>query len=445
MSSLRTAASDIGLKSIIRAFTIPVIDLISTANGKAIGAATFENDKNFKQNFIQTLHDEALEPFWATTISWILAKISSVVTPWVPEQLAIIPGKLIGEAFHWKITSHQSRNTQHLNGNGENTEDSISAMFFNTVVKTPSDLLLKVCGLSDDKHDAQGNIEREGDDNFTWYTISQLGAFGLASFILKNDKHENLPGVNLDKNDPWYVNILRGVGYTLVEQITFAISQTIRLYTDFKDEFTGGDDSKWFKGWAKAITNMIHERFIPGHILLGFSSALSTYALGDFIPKTTAAALGEFPMAIFNRMANCHQRRATKNKFQYEEYVKDGVLNKVPVAYERSVNGEKIGNYRFSESPFYKKTLGFFDNIFYGLRNKLINTVAYLFSIDRQELVDSFDVSEKILDQNCKRIEEAKKLGKIRILEKDPEAEGTRPEGATVRYKRPVLAGSAPA
>src|SRR3989338_4244856 len=101
--SLKVATNNIGLGSIIRPLIISTIDLISTANGKAIGAATFENNSSFKENFMQTLHDEALEPFWATTISWILAKISSVVTPWVPEPLAIIPGRLIGEAFHWKI------------------------------------------------------------------------------------------------------------------------------------------------------------------------------------------------------------------------------------------------------------------------------------------------------------------------------------------------------
>ena len=52
------------LNSLGRALRIAVIDLISTANGKALGAAVFERvDKPGIETFVQTLHDEALEPF----------------------------------------------------------------------------------------------------------------------------------------------------------------------------------------------------------------------------------------------------------------------------------------------------------------------------------------------------------------------------------------------
>ena len=51
--------------SLWRAVRIAAIDLISTANGKALGASMFERtDKPFHETFVKILHDEALEPFW---------------------------------------------------------------------------------------------------------------------------------------------------------------------------------------------------------------------------------------------------------------------------------------------------------------------------------------------------------------------------------------------
>ena len=354
--------------SVGRAIRIAVIDLISTANGKAVGAAAFERtDKQFGENFVKTLHDEALEPFWATTVSSLLAELSQKITPWLPEQIAIIPGKMLGEAWHWLITSHQSTHTNVASTtNGESKENgtpNIFAAFFETFVKKPSDLLLRLCGLGEDK------------GNFLWYSISQLGVFGLTSFSLRNDEEENLPGVNLDPNDSLIKNIGRGIGYTVVEQATYAISQVIRFSIDFKGEFEDNGGNVL----AKSMVNVINERLFPGHTFLGISSAISTYSLGHIIPKTTAAAIGEFPMSILNRLLNCRNRRATKDKLDE--------------------NGNKIPNYRFNDSKGFNKILDSCDFMFERSKERLYDLVTLMFRGEKskeefkKELIDSLNMN----------------------------------------------------
>lgn len=383
------------LGSIGRAVTIAGIDLISTANGKAAGAALFERkDIAPAETFVKTLHDEALEPFWATTISSLLAEISSTVTPWLPEQVAIIPGKMLGETWHWLITSRQSTHGEKFKSNNEEgKEKDIFSVFFDTFVKKPSDLLLRICGLK----------EKEG--NFLWYSISQLGSFGLLSYFLRNDDEENLPGVNIDRNEGALKSIAKGIGYTLVEQVTYAISQTIRFSIDFKKEFqkTGGNIL------AKSLANVINERFYPGHILLGISSAVSTYSLGRYIPKTTAAAIGEFPMAILNRILNCRNRRATKHQFEYVTYIENGKEIKVPIAYKFK-NNEKVKNYRYNDSSIFNGFLDTCDSVLYNTKDKTLDLVTYAFCKTenkeefKAELIKSFDVSEEVLKENQKKV-----------------------------------------
>ncbi len=362
--------------SLWRAVRIAAIDLISTANGKALGAAAFERtDVPFTENFVQTLHDEALEPFWATTVSSMLAEFSTRITPWVPEQIAIIPGKLLGEAWHWLITSDQSTNKGALRGatNGNGKSDSILASFFDTFVKKPSDLVLRLCGMN----------EKEG--NFLWYTLSQLGFVGLASYSLTGDDEENLPGVNIDTSDSFLAATAKGVGYTLVEQGTYAISQTLRFFIDFREEFG------WKKGenisfsekkqvWGKVLANVVNERLLPGHIFLGMSSGLSTYYLRkvfDWMPRTTAAAIGEFPMSLLNRMINCRDRRATKDKIEIDENGKK--------KYKLDESGNKIANYRFSDSKVFNSILDGWDSVIKKPKELMLSWLAAAFCGDKDK------------------------------------------------------------
>ncbi len=363
--------------SLWRAVRIAAIDLISTANGKALGAAAFERtDKPFQETFVKILNDEALEPFWATTVSSVLAKISEKVTPWVPEQIAIIPGKLLGEAWHWLITSTTSTNRENCTGNDK--DKNIFANFFETFVKKPSDLVLQFCGMK----------EKEG--NFLWYTLSQLGIVGLASYSLVGDDEENLPGVNIDTDDSFLVATAKGIGYTLVEQATFAISQTFRFFIDFRDQFGWREKSKDMtvkdmtssekkQVWGKVLANVMNERMLPGHILLGMSSGLSTYYLRkvfDWLPRTTAAAIGEMPMAALNRLLNCRDRRATKYKVIEEDGKK---------SYAHDESGNKIHNYRFNDSTVFNKMLDCWDSIIKKPKDIVFDWLAGTFCADKDK------------------------------------------------------------
>src|SRR3989338_2405182 len=116
MSSLKVALSDIGTGGLMRSGLAAVIDMIG-GNEKAIVGIIERKDKNPVETYRQVLQDEGLEPFWQTFSSSLLSKIAKVVTPSVPEQLVIIPGKIIGSIWHWLITSHQSMNSEALNGN----------------------------------------------------------------------------------------------------------------------------------------------------------------------------------------------------------------------------------------------------------------------------------------------------------------------------------------
>ena len=396
MSSVREVSTGIGASGVLRSGIIATIDLISTANGKAIGGLFERTDRSASDTYSKVLHDEGLETFWATIVSSLLAKISSIVTPWIPEQIAIIPGKLMGETWHWLITSEQSTNKEKLAGkNGGNNGDNIFARFFDTFVKRPSDFLLALCGLKGDKYDENGNLIKEGKSNFIRYLFSQIGIFGLASFALKG-KEENLPGVNIDAEESLSKGMLKGFGYTLVEQATYGISQSIRFYTDFKEEFdpAAAEKKRFSKSaYAKSLANVINERFFPGHILLGISSAISTYSLGRILPKTTAAAIGEFPMAILNRVFNCRRRRATC--FKHDENNNLLVDNQ---------NNKPIPNWQFHASKAFNKFLDSCDSILNPWRVILNKGVAKLFNVKYEELENSFNMNAPIKKVNLQEV-----------------------------------------
>ncbi len=382
--------------SLWRAVRIATVDLISTANGKAIGAAAFERtDKPFGETFVKVLHEEALEPFWATTISSMLATLSEKITPWVPEQIAIIPGKLLGETWHWLITSAHSTNTEAHVGNG-GKKGNIYSKFFETFVKKPSDWALEVCGMD----------EKGG--NMPWYTVSQLGIAGLASYSLIGDEEENLPGVNINTDDSFLMATAKGLGYTAVEQGTYAISQTMRFFIDFKDEFGWKENGKMSSSekkqvWGKVLANVVNERLLPGHLLLGMSSGLTTYYLRkafSWIPRTTAAGIGELPMSLLNRVLNCRNRRATKNQFEYATFTENGKEIRVPIAYKKDENGEKVKNYRFNDSKTFNRILDFTDKLTNGAKKGLLRIVEGFTEVPVDKLEESLDISEEVLERN---------------------------------------------
>ena len=368
MNSIGGILEGIRESVLFRSFAISGIDVISTANGKAIGGIFEREDKSPGETYTKILHDEGLEPMWATFVSYMLAQLSKTITPWVPEQIVIIPGKLLGEAWHWLITSHQSTDTEKQSKNGNGKADNIPALFWETLVKKPSDLALTLCGLKEDKN------------NFFRYFLTQIGLFTAGSFAIKNTE-ENLPGVNISRDESLFLSTLKGIGYTMVEQATYMFSQTIRFYINFKTDF-----EKSGNRLAKSLANVINERAIPGHILLGISSAVSTRLFGDVIPRTTAAALGEFPMSILNRIINSRRRRATNCKHDTDGNL---ILQ----------DGKTIPNYRFNTEKgysAYNKFLDLSDNVLDTIREKGLDLISWIFRKNRsheefkQELRDSF-------------------------------------------------------
>lgn len=430
------------------------IDLISSANAKGLGALLEKGSESPGETYKQVLHDEALEPAWETLFCSILTKIAKSITPNIPEQITMIPGKLIGAAWHWGITSDQSTNTSHIAKDG-NSSKRLTANFYNSFVKGPSEWLLDKCGLGENKK-----------GNFLKFGLSQIGIFSLLSFGLKNTE-ENLPGVNLDSNDSFTTSLMKGAGYTIVEQATYAASQAIRFYTDFRDEFNFGKDIKPLPeaknfierikntlkdkdAWAKSWTTVVNERFFPGHILSGIAASLGTWYFGKSIPKVTAAALGEFPTMFLNRVMNAHRRRATKDKLKYETYqTKDGKEERIAVGFDKDGNNNRVKNYRFHGSAF-DSILNTGDFIFDKLRDSLITVIASVFRGNRNledyknELLQTRDINEDFLKHHSKEA--------IYKIEKEGGRKSTEPksiqaaESQTSAYTPPVIrAVAAPA
>lgn len=369
MSSLRVALSDIGTAGILRSGLTAVIDMVG-GNEKAIIGVLERKDKSPAETYRQVLFDEGLEPFWQTFVSSILAKVSKIITPQVPEQVVIVPGKLIGSAWHWLITSHQSINTEAFTGNGKRKEqDNTYSGFYKAFVEGPSKYMLRTLGLGDED---DPNIK----PSFLRYAISQLGIFGLASYALKGSE-EHLPGVNIRKEEGILKSAAKGFGYALVDQLTYTLSQTMRFYIDFKKEF-----EKDGNAFAKALANVANERIFPGRILSGIFSSLSTYFLGDYIPKVTAAEIGELPLKLVNRLANVHKRRATK-------YLIDDEKN----CYVKDKDGNLIKNYRFSDSPTFNSVLNAFDTVLQPCRDFTIRMISKIFNVSENELVKSLTIN----------------------------------------------------
>ena len=368
MSTLRVALGETA-----GSIWVPILAGISelaAGNEKPIGAL-FEQDRPPHEIYSKVVHDEVLEPGWETFFSAILVRIARIVTPRIPEQIVIIPSKLLGAAWHWFITSAQSLNKQRSVANRNNNNNtSILNDFFEMFVKKPTDLFLHLCGV------------RNGNSNFLRYGLTQFGIFSLAGLGLKFSQDENLPGLNIDRDDPLIKNVFKTVGYSFVEELTYGVSQTIRNYIDFSEKEFG----KGKIGWVKAIANVVNERLIPGHFLSALGGSLSTYYFGKIIPRTSAALFGEFPFKILNRVINCHRRRATK--YRIKEV--DG-----KTYYEVGEDKKLIRNHRFNSDGF-NRLLNVCDLVFDKPRKLLLRGIKKIFGLSDTEwesVINSFTMT----------------------------------------------------
>ncbi|GEM_PF-2436422 len=366
--------------SVFRSGVTALVDYTATVNSKVIGGIIEKKDESAGTVASKVAHDEGLEPFWETLFCSILTKLSDVVTPKVPHQIVIIPGKLLGSLWHWLSTDYRSLNAQAQNGNGKKKEKNLLGKFYDNFIEEPTNFYQKMCGLNDEN------------SSFIRYGISQAGIFGLTSYLLKNTEEE-LPGVDIDPDEGKLISLYKGLGYTLVEQATYAVSQITRYCINFNEEFSKDPGKQFDKNvLAKAIANVVNERFFPGHLLAGISASVSTYLLGNKMPKITAAALGEFPAMFLNRVMNCHKRRATKYQIGHQLDSKGHITDSW---YWLDQNGQKIKNYRMSNSSGFTGLLDLGDRIFEGPRKWMIKLVSSIFNISEQEIHDSFEIKLK--------------------------------------------------
>ena len=381
-------------------FLVGLTDMASSGLAKTVRAITEMGDKKPAAVAHRIAHEEGLETFWDTLVSSILTKISDVVTPFVPHQIVIIPGKLMGSLIHWLSTTHMNTNTQIQNGNGNKKQDlNLFGKIYEYIVKKPTDYYLRAFGL------------KENGGSFFRYLLTQLGLIGFSGLLLKKlDKDEELPGVNIDKDEGALKSTLKGIGYTFIEQLTYSVSQVLRYVVDFGNEFGGENWSKSKEKtkevWAKALAVACNERLFPGHLLGGLGASLSTYFLGKTIPKVTAATFGELPgMAL--SLLNCHRRRATKYQFEYGTYNENGKAVTLPIAYKKE-DGKKIFNYRFNKSPIFNSVLKCSDFVLNFFREGSVKLISTIFKIPIKTLSSAYEISEECLENNRKLVEEKK-------------------------------------
>ena len=373
----------IGIGSLFRTGVTAMLDSMGSTFPRAAVAA-LEDEKQSKVHLAkQCLIDEGPEVFWKTIIGSLFVKTLRIVTPAIPEQIANFPGEMLGASIHWWSAKHQSKPTQLQRDatNSGNKGDGIVEKFFDNCIKSPIDFGLKVVGLGASEKD-------EGNVNFFTFGAIQAALFAGGAYVLSGAEEENIPGMNLDYEDPWYVSFLKTAGYTVFEQIAHGTSQTIRYYMENYKEFTGKEKEKEVQisfnkdALAKTLANVINERVIPGNIPSAISGCLSTLFLGRFIPKSVAGAIGEAPMKALERLLTIHKKRATKDKFDE--------------------SGDRVKNYRTNETL--ESVLGIADSIFDPCRNFLVNIVAKCLRPEnisteayKEKLKETFKVKEETL------------------------------------------------
>lgn len=365
--------SSIGIGSLFRTGVTAMLDSMGSTFPKAAVAALEDESANKVHLARQCLTDEGPEVFWKTIVGSLFVKTMRIFAPAVPEQIANFPGEMIGALIHWFSASDDSKNsTPGRAANGSKNPHFIQN-FFKAYIKRPIDFGLKTVGLDPEEKDV----------NFFTFGIINACLFAGGAYALKDAEEENIPGMNLNYEDPWYVSFFKTAGYTVFEQIAHLTSQTMRYCIDYKREFSDGENKFSKKVLARALANVINERAIPGNIPSAIAGCLSTLWLGRYIPKSVAGALGEAPMKGLERLLTLHRRRSTKDR------------------YDESFPDKRAPNYRGHKEDWFVDILGAADAVFDKARNFLVkNIVARMFrpadkSIEQftEDLTKSFDLN----------------------------------------------------
>ena len=390
--------SSIGIGSLFRTGVTAMIDSMGSTFPRAAVAALEDESQSKVKLARQCLIDEGPEIFWKTIIGSLFVKTMRIVAPVVPEQIANFPGEMLGAYIHWWSASYKSKNAEAHREIDKNIgkESGAAEKSFNKFVTKPIHEILKMVGLDD---------EIEKNVNFATFGIIQAGLFLGGTYVLRNAEEENIPGMNLDYEDPWYISLSKTLGYTVFEQITHLSSQTMRYCMDYKQEFNGNNENKFNKNvLAKALANVINERAIPGNIPSAIAGCLSTLFLGRFIPKSVAGAIGETPMKGLERLLTLHRRRSTKDKYD-----------------ETSAN-KRADNFRGHKEEWFRNILKIADDRFDRFRNFLINNIVVRIfkpedkSVEQfiEELEGSYNLRIDLLKDKTEKHDEEKRQRELK-------------------------------
>ncbi len=367
--------------SLLRTGVTAMVDSMGSTFPKAAVAALEDKTQNKVDLAKVCLLTEGPEVFWKTIVGSLFVKTMRTLTPGIPEQIANFPGEMFGAFMHWWSSSHHGKNSEAQRAADGSSQPKPIEMFFDNCIKKPVDFGLKVVGLEEKKV----NLVRFGAIN--------AALFAGGAYILKGAEEENIPGMNLDYEDPWHISFLKTTGYTLFEQVAHITSQTMRYCIDYKKEFNGENKAEFNKNvLAKALANVVNERVFPGNIPSAISGCLSTLFLGRYIPKSIAGAIGEAPMKGLERFLTLHKRRSTKDIF------------------DENTPNHRAPNYRGHDKPWLQNILSTADSMLDPCRNFIVEKViARAFKPENVKLEDyvkelkgSYDLRLDLLEDKTK-------------------------------------------
>ena len=365
----------IGFRSFLGTGITAMLDAIASSSAKALVAPLEDKSKSPEFLAMKCIEDEGPETFWKAAFGSVLAKLKNHFAPSIPEQFVNIPGDMLGAYMHWKSAAHQSLDTTYSQA-GSTSEPTLLDKFFDTCIKEPTENILKFIGFNKQEHKL----------SFMRFGLANVVALLLGIYALRGSDSDNLPGVNIDKNDSRSTTFLKTFGYVAIEQFTHIGSQWMRYYQSYKKEF----GSKF--ALSKSLANAINEKTFPGNFISALGACLSTFWFGDKISKSAAGALGEVIPKVFTRLLEARLRRSTKD------------------VYDKNSKNERATNHRINDIEWLNNTLDIIDYPFVCLREFTIdNIVAPVFkpgnmSLDnfRKELYSSFDLPINRLIEKAK-------------------------------------------
>jgi hypothetical protein len=357
-----------------------IADGVGSATGKALIAPLENKSESPAEMMRRSMIDEGPETAWKAILGRVCVEVSKSITPWVPEQIVIIPTQLVGSLIHWASSSHSSVNREAISGR-EKKEKGMVAWLHGHGIKKPIEYLTHLAGMD----------KESGEVNYWKFLLTQAGILGACGFALRNQEGENIPGINVSEDDSMSTTIFKTLGYTAVEQSTQLISQGMRYYIDYATDHPDQPAEFREHKMAKVVANVVNERSIPGNIPSSICECLSTLWLGKYLTKPVAASLVEIPTKAFERFATFKLRRSTKHTVDDE--------------------GNRIANYRTNDTI--DNVLYGCDKVFGGIRTFIIDkVVARLFLPDGakiDEFASELRASFNVNIENLKLSRDSKK------------------------------------